>query len=478
MTSPTSSQPVLGATQPRKIETQIDGLRHYQERAIEWLVESGRRYLGADRGTGKTVMALRAARQLTKGHVLVLCPKVAIGVWLDEIERWLDFRDETAIAYTSSPAKRRNVRKVIEEDGYSFLIAPYSMAGELATLKPGWSAIILDEAHLLRNRNTNMFKQVARFKSKYLFALSGSPIVKSATDLWTLLYLITEGASDFRGYWPFVMKNFLTVKNRFGMEILGLKNPVAFRNLMQPYVMKLSAKEVLPELPPKIRQVVRLEMTGEQARLYREIAEDAIAEVTKEDGTAALLLVPNAMAKITRIRQVLVTPALIGGEHDSAAFRALEEHLQMDFSSHDSSIVFTPFTQAIPYVVEMLTRIAARPYVVRGGMSAEHIRQTIKEFQGNRDPRKVLVCSLLSGSSFTATQANHAYFLGYDWNPSNNWQAEDRIYRISQTKPCVATYFTYDSTLDERMKGILDGKYLAAKEALSVTPREFLYGER
>jgi SNF2 family DNA or RNA helicase len=458
------------------------GLRKYQKASIEWLAKTGRRYLGAHRGTGKTVMALKAARQLTKGNILVVCPKVAIGVWQDEIEKWLPEEAASVATYTGTPSKRVKLRKSFDIDGYpSFTITPYSMVGEIVGFKSQWSAIIIDEAHLARNRNTQTFKNLARLRSRYVLPLSGSPIVNKAYDLWGLLYLIAPDNPNFRGYWPFVMRNFAINKGYFGTEILGLKNPPVFRRMIEPYLLHLKAKDVLPELPPKTRQMARLEMTPDQAKLYKEIAEEAIAEVENKDATpqtSTLILAPNAMAKIVRLRQLLITPALLGGTHQSPMFQALEEYLQLDFDAKDSAVVFTPFTQAIPYIVELLTRIKAMPYVVRGGMSAAHIRQTVKEFQGNKSPRKAAVISLLSASSITLTEANHGYFVGYDWAPSNNWQAEDRIYRISQTKPCVLVYFMYDSTVDERMREVVSGKYNTIREALPPTPRAFLLPSR
>jgi SNF2 family DNA or RNA helicase len=443
------------------------GLRDYQKAAIDWLLEHRRGYLCADRGTGKTVIALTAARELVPhGPILVLCPKVALGVWAQEAKRWLD---EDVVLYTGPIVKRGK----LGINSGRIVVAPYSLARELSERRDGkyWQLRILDEAHLLRNRQTQMFRSTESIYAAHTFGLSGSPIVRSGLDLWAPLHLCWPQDGEFAHYWPFVNRHFAVHRGRFGTEILGLKNQPAFRTLIQRYALRFRLEQVLPELPEKIRQLIPIEMTKEQRRIYEELSGQMIAEVG-EDGH--LVLVPNTMTKILRLRQLLVTPALLGGTHQSGVFQALEESIQLDFGAGDSVMVFTPFNGAIPFVQELCQRIAAKCYVLTGGLASKRITQIIDTFQKDTDPRKVLCCQIMVASSFTATAANRSYFLGYDWNPMINWQAEDRTRRLSQTKTCTMTYFTYNSTIDVHMREILDGKDQADKICLALAAKDLL----
>jgi SNF2 family DNA or RNA helicase len=455
------------ATSYSLVATTDPPLYGYQKVAIDWLLEHRRGYLCADRGTGKTAIALIAARELVpNGSILVLCPKVATGVWSQEAKRWLD---EEVILYTGPIIKRGK----LDINSGRIVVAPYSLAKELSERRDGkyWQLRILDEAHLLRNRQTQMFRSTEAIYATHTFGLSGSPIVKTGLDLWAPLHLCWPGDPEFRNYWPFVNRHFAVNRGRYGTEILGLKNQSGFRTLIQRYALRFRLEQVLPELPEKIRQLVPIEMTKEQKRIYDALTDTMIAEVG-EDGR--LVLVPNTMTKILRLRQLLVTPALLGGAHQSGVFRALEESIQLDFSAGDSVMVFTPFNGAIPYVQEMCQRIAAKCYVLTGGLTTKRISQIIEAFQNDSDPRKVLCCQIAVASSFTATAANRSYFLGYDWNPMINWQAEDRTRRLSQTKTCTMTYFTYNSTIDVHMREILDGKDQADKICLALAAKELL----
>jgi SNF2 family DNA or RNA helicase len=54
-----------------------------------------------------------------------------------------------------------------------------------------------------------------------------------------------------------------------------------------------------------------------------------------------------------------------------------------------------------------------------------------------------------AGTGITLTAAIHVLFNDLDWAPGNHRQAEDRIYRIGQTRPAFVTYLYAENTLDD-----------------------------
>ena len=63
-----------------------------------------------------------------------------------------------------------------------------------------------------------------------------------------------------------------------------------------------------------------------------------------------------------------------------------------------------------------------------------------------------------AGTGITLTAATHVVFNDLDWVPGNHWQAEDRIYRIGQTRPAFATYLYAAGTLDDFVAALLEAK--------------------
>ena len=72
---------------------------------------------------------------------------------------------------------------------------------------------------------------------------------------------------------------------------------------------------------------------------------------------------------------------------------------------------------------------------------------------------RVLVGNLhAAGVGITLTAATHVIFNDLDWVPGNHWQAEDRIYRIGQTRPAFVTYLYAPDTLDDFVAALLEAK--------------------
>ena len=63
-----------------------------------------------------------------------------------------------------------------------------------------------------------------------------------------------------------------------------------------------------------------------------------------------------------------------------------------------------------------------------------------------------------AGTGLTLTAGTHVLFNDLDWVPANHWQAEDRIYRIGQTRPAFVTYLVAEGTLDDFVAALLEQK--------------------
>ena len=56
------------------------------------------------------------------------------------------------------------------------------------------------------------------------------------------------------------------------------------------------------------------------------------------------------------------------------------------------------------------------------------------------------------------TAATQVVFNDLDWVPTNHWQAEDRAYRIGQTRTVNVTYFVARDTIDDFVQAVLETK--------------------
>jgi len=443
-------------------------LRAYQQEAVQWLLaRKGRGILAYDMGLGKTPTTLSAIAQMRQGRVLIFAPKIACGVWLREAAQWLPAWPQ--LLYAGTKKERDGIWQQYLQSG-GLLITNYQMAKELVERQAVWPVVVCDESHLLRNRKTGMFKAVNSFRSGAMVLLTGSPIMNHPTDLWTQLKLIAP--KEFSSFWRFAQEHCEVNQGFFGWEIGDIKTPEHTQQALKPYVLRKTKEEVLTELPPKIRQTIPFPLAPGQRMLYDDLADDLMATIASMEGTD-MLLAPNVIAKITRLRQICVTPILVGDIHSSAMFDALAEYAASDFDAGRPILVFTPFAEALDAIQERLQPLCGEHiYRIQGGMSSRDTNEQVEGFQRDLFDARALLCTVGVGSSFTATAAKSVYFMGSAWNPAQNLQCEDRAHRLGQKGSVVVRYLVGENTIDEHILATLDRKTTWA--ALALDPKMLL----
>ncbi len=446
-------------------------LRPYQIEGVKFLVNRRRAILGDVPGAGKTVQAILAAKTLGVVKILIVCPKIAFGVWENEVKKWLGTDGET-FAYSGPPTKRASsiIKFKASAAQLRFLISNYSLVKELVS-STLWDLVILDEPHrVMRRRTTQAFAAARGLRSRYFFILDGTLVRKGPQDLWTFLNLVDP--VNFNSYWRWVNTHCHVIKTPFGVSIEGPRNPAATQVVLRPYILRRTKEQVLPELPPKQRAIIPIEMGAEQRALYDGLADQMMSELS--DGK--ILLTPNVVSQITRLRQILVTPALVGSSAPSAALEALTEQVADEQESgNEAVVVFTPFAEAIPYIAESLSFITPSIGWVRGGLKHEELSNVVEWFRTAKGPR-VLICSILSSTSFNASVASVAYFVGFDWDVDNNEQAEDRLHRFGQRNFVRINYLTHKGTVEDHISDLLDRKLTWTE--LTLNPNKLLRGMR
>ena len=53
-----------------------------------------------------------------------------------------------------------------------------------------WTVLIIDEAHRIRNDETNLFRKLKRIPAEFKMLLTATPIVGAVRDLWNLISFI------------------------------------------------------------------------------------------------------------------------------------------------------------------------------------------------------------------------------------------------------------------------------------------------
>ena len=93
-----------------------------------------------------------------------------------------------------------------------------------------------------------------------------------------------------------------------------------------------------------------------------------------------------------------------------------------------------------------------------GKITAKKKDKAVDTFQTD-DNVKVFVGNIESASvGITLTAADIVIFNSFSFVPAENLQAEDRIHRLNQTKPCTVYYQSFQGTYFDRMIELVRGK--------------------
>lgn len=428
-------------------------LRPYQKSGAEFLVLHGRAALAFDPGTGKTPTTLEALRLLgdPRGRTLILCPKTAVGVWVSHFDSWLGIK----AVHTDTSEKARKAL-LVKENLYSsehVVVVTFSRIDDL--VKAGfihWNTIVVDEAQYARNHQTLLFKALRKFRSERLFLLSGNFARRGAQDLWTYLCLLEP--QTYRSYWDFVSEYCFIEEAPFGKMVYGTRKGALLRQILSKYFLRARKDKVLPELPEKQRIWVNVEQTPRQYLLYEEMRDRMGVDLGE-----TISLAPTVLTQILRLRQILITPALLGGPDESGMLDAFGALVEVEADLGNPIVVFSPFVEAFPFIQKRLKDAGfEKTIIISGGMSGPEITDRVKQFQTGGDTKRALLCSIQSGTAFTATAASVCFFIGFDWSPDVNTQCENRLHRIGQDNFVRAYYFSTLGTVDQHVRDVLNEK--------------------
>jgi non-specific serine/threonine protein kinase len=222
----------------------------------------------------------------------------------------------------------------------------------------------------------------------------------------------------------------------------------------RPFVLRRSKTEILKELPPKNEQDVYLDMTEEQKEIYTRVVGEVRAEVleayrNKPQQQAGIV----ALAALLRLRQVCVSPELLGRPTRQPAPKIAELLVRLEELREEghATLVFSQFTRALD-AFEKEAQKENLPFLRMDGKTPTQKRKKlVKEFQESAEPLVFLVSLKTGGVGLNLTRATYVFHLDPWWNPAVENQASDRVHRIGQRNPVFIQRLLMRHTVEEKM---------------------------
>ncbi|HTA14903.1 MAG TPA: DEAD/DEAH box helicase [Solirubrobacteraceae bacterium] len=434
-------------------------LKPFQRAGVSYLLAQRRAFLADEQGLGKTIEALATLEADGAYPAVVVCPASLKLNWMRELERWLPGRSAQALSGTGMRGRRPDADDAREDTAdepgppggapippaditvvnYDILAA---RAPALAALAP--RALVLDESHYCKNAAAKRTQAVARLAGSVpadglVLALTGTPVMNRPPELISQLRILGRLADFGSGA-------------QFGRRFRGPDAHVRLHWHLRSrcFVRRLKA-DVLPQLPPKTRTVVPVELDNEAE--YRLAETDVIAwlrsrplDLGELDAKIAAALRAERLVRLNALKML----AARGKLHAALAWIH-------DFcSSGERLVVFARHREVQRAVIERFPHALH----ILGEDSHAARDASVSAFQAANDSEnQLIVCSLeVAGQGLTLTQASNVAFLELDWTPAKHDQAEDRCHRIGQQDAVNAWYLLAAGTIDETMANLLERK--------------------
>ena len=455
-----------------------------QRAGVAYAIEQGGEALIADEpGVGKTAQALVVANERDARRILVLAPPNTLYNWRNEGHDWLT--EEMPIHVVQSSDQRFPLRPGDDE---GMVIVAYDNLGKWREqLRDNdWDLIIADESHKLKDPTTQRTQEVIGCIAEACAArttvdpktgktrtaaypapaagitppeaddkifLTGTPMVKNPIDLWaTLSNLNPEywGDGD-EARLQFTARYIDWEKDESGRT---LRNTEEFnKRLRESAMVRRKMEDVNPDMPPKYRRVVLIELDANAADGWS-------AKADIEESLARAHIDARGLPPLPRI-----TEALMAYSEIKAPLAARYVADEAEANPDDNIIFFSKHVKVGDAIAAELDERGI-PYTrVQGGMKDADKQQQVVAFQTGEYPVMVATMGTLKEGS-NLYRANRVVFAEVDWNSTDLQQAENRAWRRGQTRPVQVDYLMLADSLDMDVAHIALQKQHAISQAI------------
>lgn len=430
-------------------------LREYQKTGFRWLKTLDAWGFGgilADgMGLGKTVQIISIlydeSLKEKMSTSLILCPASLVYNWELEIRR---FAPSLKILVVTGNAQERE-EKLRHMEEYHVVVTSYDLLkrdlGSYENMVFRFQ--VIDEAQYIKNPLTQNARSVKAVRAVTRFALTGTPVENSLSELWSIFDYLMPG----------FLHSYQKFKKLYEIPIVKEGDEAAgdgLKKTIGPFILRRLKSQVLKELPPKLETVVYSKMEEKQRELYL-AGVWKLKESLEDDNKIQIL------SMLTRLRQVCCDPRLVY-ENYKAGSAKLETCMELVLSGVGEGhkiLLFSQFTSMLELIGARLSKEEIRFYRLTGETPKEERLKMIQAFQ--RDDVPVFLISLKAGGTgLNLTAADMVIHYDPWWNVAAQDQATDRAHRIGQDKQVTVFKLITKDTIEENIL-----KLQASKQALA-----------
>ena len=429
-------------------------LRKYQKEGYNWLKNLDTYNFGGiladDMGLGKTLQVLAVILSYVENEKeavkpsLIVAPSSLVLNWLNEAEKFTPTL--TKVAITGNYEERKS--KIDDIANFNIVVTSYDLLKRDIDLYKqknyDFKYIIADEAQYIKNNNTKNARAIKYINAETRFALTGTPIENSLSELWSIFdYAMPGYLFSYKKFKELYETPIVKEENNNRMERL--------KRLIEPFVLRRVKKDVLTELPDKSVTVLYNEMEEEQKNIYMSYMLRAKSEVLQEINSENNRI--RILALLMRLRQICCHPSLFLNNYEGGSSK-LEQCIEVIndvIKNNHRILLFSGYTSMFEIIEKELKKRKIKYFKLTGQTKVDERIDLVNEFNKNEDTKVFLISLKAGGTGLNLTGADVVIHYDPWWNLSAENQATDRTYRIGQKNNVQVYKLITKNSIEEKI---------------------------
>jgi SNF2 family DNA or RNA helicase len=466
----------------------MEPLWEHQKIAIERSILSKNLGIFFEIGTGKTRTAIDILRHKCAGHdrllkTLIFAPKIVLTNWKRELAKYSKIHPRDVVILQGSGKKRvKNFLDAVTENNQytrpKIILTNYEAVEmpDLYSAIQHWDPelIIADEAHRLKNPEGKRSKKVIALGdgASYRYALTGTPILNSAMDMFNIFRFLDKGETFGTNFWRFRNVWFEDENaawsgrpGHFPKYVPRPETYKEFHNIVKAKTVQAKKDECL-DLPPYVREEVFVALSKEQQKLYDQMRDEYVAYIDDlgTTNTPRAVVAQLAITKALRLMQIVTGYAkteegIIHKIKENPRLEALSELLE-ELSPQHKIIVWSIFHENYDDIAKTCKALKIGYGELHGKVSGKDRDIAINAFNNDPNCRVLIANQQAGGIGINLIASNVSIFYSKNFSLEHDLQAEGRNYRGGSEIHQKVTRIDIiaENTIDNLIADALTGK--------------------
>jgi superfamily II DNA or RNA helicase len=437
-------------------------LRPYQQQGVNWLAflhgYGFHGILADEMGLGKTIQVLAFLSRLPRqGPHLIVMPTSLLFNWRNEIRQFLP--SFTSVIH-QGPQRARTVEELQQMDviltSYTTLRLDLSLLQKLS-----YHCVILDEAQMIKNAHTQTAQAVCQLSAQLRLCLTGTPVENHLQELWS--------------HFHFLMSDLFGPEENFEADIQAAQVDRRYleriKRKVAPFLLRRRKQDVVADLPPRIDQVIWIDMPEEQRVVYDQLLagfKSGLLKKVETEGIGKHRM--EILEALLRLRQVCCHPLLVSSFLEenaipvSAKFEALLQDLETIVEEGHKVLVYSQFTSMLKLMAQAAKEKQWSYGYLDGGTTNRE--EVVTRFQEDSSQLLFFISLRAGGVGLNLTAADYVYLYDPWWNEAVEEQAINRAHRIGRQDVVIAKRFVVLESVEEKMMKLKAAKRLMIEDLL------------